>query len=332
MKVLFIGGNGNISWWCVQKAIEQGHDVYELNRGMTRETRRAVQPEVHEIIADIRDKDMAAKALSNMRFDVVCDFICFNEAQANQNIELFKDKTDQYIVISSEAVYKRESRYLPFREDSPQYEDDVESAYIAGKIGVERAFKKAYKKDGFPITIVRPGFTYDTILQVPVGQNCFTAPARFLKGYPFLIPGDGENLWAPLHSKDFAGAFVSLIETGNGIGEEVHIAGEQLITLNEMAEQILGALGIDSNNIVHIPYNEALEITDFYGKIITKQHMWHYIYDLSKIKTFVPEWHQKIMFKEGITNTVAWLCEKEVRCRINQRFDQILEILYKRYY
>ena len=66
MKVLFIGGNGNISWWCVEEAIRRGDEVYELNRKMTRATRRKVQPEVHEIIADIRNEEAAVKALSEM--------------------------------------------------------------------------------------------------------------------------------------------------------------------------------------------------------------------------------------------------------------------------
>ena len=56
MKVLFIGGNGNISWWCVQKALDEGHEVYELNRAQTRGTRRDVQSRVHEIISDIRNE------------------------------------------------------------------------------------------------------------------------------------------------------------------------------------------------------------------------------------------------------------------------------------
>ncbi len=32
MKILFIGGNGNISWHCTQTAIERGHEVWQLNR------------------------------------------------------------------------------------------------------------------------------------------------------------------------------------------------------------------------------------------------------------------------------------------------------------
>lgn len=332
MKVLFIGGNGNISWWCVEEAIRRGDEVYELNRKMTRATRRKVQTEVHEIIADIHNKEEIVKALSGMYFDVVCDFICFNDVQARQAIEVFKGKTDQYIVISSEAVYKRESRYLPFREDTPQYEEDVEDSYIAGKIQAERIFDRAYRTEGFPVTIVRPGYTYDTIIQVPVGQNCFTAPQKFIDGYPFLMPGDGENLVAPMHSKDFAKAFVGLIGNREAIGQDYHIAARQLITWNEMAGTILTALGLDPGNIIHIPHDEAVGITDFYSVIVNRQHMWHYIFDNRKIKSAVPGWKQKISFSEGMKETVSWLLADKVRQRVNPEFDRRLENIYSRYW
>ena len=29
MKILFIGGNGNISWWCVEEAIKRGRELLE---------------------------------------------------------------------------------------------------------------------------------------------------------------------------------------------------------------------------------------------------------------------------------------------------------------
>ena len=331
MKVLFIGGNGNISWWCVEYAIAQGHEVYELNRGMTRKTRRAVQTQVHEIVADIRDFETVAEVISDMSFDVVCDFICFNGEQAKKSVKLFAEKTKQYIVISSEAVYQRKSEYLPFRENTPLYDETIEDAYIVGKIQVEKVFMEAYERKAFPVTIVRPGYTYDTIIQVPVGQNCFTAPNRFLNGYPILMPGDGENLVAPLHSKDFARGFVGLIGNMKSIGEAYHIAGEQLITWNEMAEALLDALGISVTNIKHIPRDEAVDITEFYSKVVNKQHMWHYIFDNSKIREIVPNWKQTISFKEGIKETVSWLLEDKVRQRINPEFDKKLEMIYSKY-
>lgn len=332
MKILFIGGNGNISWWCVEEARKRGYKIYELNRGMTRSTRRAVQPGVHEIIADIRDEKAVVDALGNETFDVVCDFICYNDVQAEQSVRLFSGKCSQYIFISSEAVYRRESRFLPFRENTPQYGWDVGDSYILGKIKAEKVFREAYRGNGFPITIVRPSYTYDTIIRMPVGHNCFTAPLKLIKGYPFLMPGDGENLVAPLHSKDFAKAFVGLIGNGKAIGEDYHITAERFITWNEMAADILSALNLNPKNILHIPYDQALTINDFYSDVVNRQQMWHYLFDNTKIRSAVPEWKQETSFAVGIKETVAWLLADNKRQRINQDYDKKLESIYKRYW
>ncbi|ADL33854.1 NAD-dependent epimerase/dehydratase [Butyrivibrio proteoclasticus B316] len=332
MKVLFIGGNGNISWWCVQKCINEGIEVYELNRGASRLTRRDVQDDVIQIIADIRDEKNVLRSLGNIHFDVVCDFICFNSEHAKRAIRLFYGRCDQYIVISSEAIYQRRSKYIPFNENTPKYEMDIEDSYIAGKIEIEREFQIAFKDNAFPVTIVRPGYTYDTIIQMPIGQNCFTAPKRLLEGYPLLMPGDGENLVAPLHSRDFAEAFFSLIGNMRTIGESYNIAAEWLITWNEMGEYILEALGLDKSNIVHIPRADALKINDFYSQIVCEQHMWHYIFDVSKIKNIANGWKQTVSFEEGVKETISWLLENPVRQRINKDYDQKLMKLYDIYY
>ncbi len=331
MKVLFIGGNGNISWWCVQRCIDAGNEVYELNRGITRATRRPVQKEVKEIIADVRDEVATENALSSMKFDVVCDFICFDGEQAKRAKRLFGGRCDHYIVISSEGVYQRKSKYLPFRETTPLYEPGVGDKYIWGKIEVENEFRKAYTIEGFPVTIVRPGYTYDTIIQMPVGQNCFTAPKRLLEGYPLLMPGEGENLVAPLHSKDFAEAFYALLDNQKVIGESFHIAADWLITWNEMAEYILDALGCDRKKILHIQRDEALNINDFYSEVVCRQHMWHYVFDNSKIKSIAKGWEQTISFEKGIKDTVDWLLEDKIRQRINPEYDRRLMKIYSRY-
>ena len=78
MKILFIGGNGNISWHCTQTAIERGHEVWQLNREISVVTRRRVQPQVHKLKGDMREAEAIKALLEHSSFDVVCDFICYN--------------------------------------------------------------------------------------------------------------------------------------------------------------------------------------------------------------------------------------------------------------
>ncbi len=332
MKVLFIGGNGNISWNCVQKLIESGYEVWELNRSVSRVTRRSVQPQVHQIICDIRDKDLSKEILKNQKFDVVCDFICYNDSQAITAVELFEKITDQYIYISSECVYKRKSYADVYSENSEKYSLSEVSGYIHGKVSAESVFESAYRKSGFPVTIVRPGYTFDTIMPVSLDHNCFTAMQKVLDGYPMLMYGDGENLWSPLHSLDFAAAFQVLVGNHSAIGQAYNIINDTLISVNQMAEIVLDELGVKQRQIIHIPYEEAIRLDMVKDKEIFQQHMYNYKFDNSKIKKAAPGWKPEISFREGIRSTISWLSESAVRRRIDANFDKDLDLLYQIYW
>ena len=336
MKILFIGGNGNISWWCVQKAIESGYTCYVLNREETLNTRREIQPEVIKLKADIRNKEEVTKVLKGLEFDCVIDFICYNEEHAKYDIELFKDITKQFIYISSAAVYKRKAKFMPFKENSPQW-NEGEYEYALDKIKCEKIFINSYEKNQFPITIVRPTHTYDTIVPVSIGHNCFTAPQRYLEGKPVLIAGDGTNIWTITHSKDFADALIGLIKNKSSIGEDFHISSDELITWLDMTKYLLDAMNIKEYKLIHIPIKELinidipkssnLNIVSAFGKAFEGHRMWCDIYDNSKIKQYVPNWRSKILFKDGIKETINWLMEKDIRRRFNKDLNNILEEL-----
>ena len=332
MKVLFIGGNGNISWHCVDKLIKEGHDVWELNRSATRTTRRAVQPQVHQIICDIRDTQSARTKLKNIHFDVVCDFICYNENHAQKAIELFFKITDQYIFISSEAVYKRSPEIKIFNEKSEKYAPSEISGYAQGKVMAENLFIGAYQNNYFPVTIVRPGYTYDTIMPVSLGHNCFTAVKKVLAGYPVLVYGDGENLCSPMHSSDFARAFTSLVGNNDSIGHSFNITSDKTIKSNEMATIVMDELNIKNKEIIHIPYEDLIKLNIIKDIEITKQHISNYVFDNSEIKRFAAQWEPKIDFRTGIRKTIAWLMEDSRRQRIDANFDKELDLLYKLYW
>lgn len=73
MKILFVGGSGNISSSCVQRAIDGGHEVSILSRG----NREAPHPAVEMLRGDIHDPDAVAPLLEGRSWDVVANFIAF---------------------------------------------------------------------------------------------------------------------------------------------------------------------------------------------------------------------------------------------------------------
>lgn len=332
MKLLFIGGNGNISWYCVQKALEAGHEVWELNRSQTLNTRRDIQSGVVKVTADINNISSNMKTdLREANFDVVIDFICFNKSEANNRHNIFKGHVKNYIFISSESVYKRDKYCLPFSEKSLKYNVADVSYYISGKIEAENFFYDKYSKEGFPITIIRPVLTYDVNVPVCIGHNCFTAPQKYLDGFPALIGGDGNNLMSITHSRDFANALIRLIKNPNIIGEDFHIATNEWLTWNEAMEILFHALKIKEYKSIHIPYEEAININDFLPMDLMKQRLYHNIYDISKISEWTDGWKPLTSYEQGINETVKWLYEKNIRKRINVKRSIVLDNLYNKY-
>ena len=59
LKVLFIGGSGQISSACSQRAVDLGIDLYVLNRG--RSALRPLPAEAHVLQGDIRDRGVRAR-------------------------------------------------------------------------------------------------------------------------------------------------------------------------------------------------------------------------------------------------------------------------------
>ena len=191
---------------------------------------------------------------------------------------------------------------------------------------------EAFEKENFPATIVRPALTYDTIVPVSIGHNCFTVPLRCLNGEPLFVAGEGNNLYTFTHSSDFANAFVELIGRKETIGEDYHIATDVWRTWNEASNVLLDALKITEKKIIHIPFDEVLRIDLPMPRDLMYQRMLHNIFDLSKIKKIVPNWKPKISIEDGFKMTLDWLYENDKHRRFTNSVNEKLDVITKQYW
>jgi len=106
MRALMIGGTGNISAACTERALAQGFEVFHLNRGNRPEKQR---PEVRTLTADIRNPEAVKAALRGLAFDSVVQFLAFRPEHVEADLELFDGITDQYVLISSCSAYRKPS-------------------------------------------------------------------------------------------------------------------------------------------------------------------------------------------------------------------------------
>src|SRR4030042_6566899 len=185
MKVLFIGGTGNISTSCSQLAIQQDIDLYLLNRGMTGEK----IPGAKMFTADIHQTQEMTRILANHTFDVVVDWIAFTPADVERDYALFQNKTKQFIFISSASAYQKPLSNPYITESTPLVNPHWE--YSRNKIACEEFLTRKYRENGFPITIVRPSHTYRNVVPVAVGDwRGYTLLDRMKCGKPVVVHGD----------------------------------------------------------------------------------------------------------------------------------------------
>ena len=103
-KVLFIGGTGRISWWCVEAAVAKGFEVHVLNRGET--GIRPLSPDVTVLKGNVRDRASVAAAIEGMDFDCVVNFVAYDADDVQADLDLFRGRTGQYVFISSASAYQ----------------------------------------------------------------------------------------------------------------------------------------------------------------------------------------------------------------------------------
>ncbi|MBR3399850.1 MAG: NAD-dependent epimerase/dehydratase family protein, partial [Prevotella sp.] len=192
MRILFIGGTGTISSAITRLVAQQGHELYLLNRGNRNE---GLPENVKTIVADVENEQEVARKIEGMEFDAVCEFIGFLPSQVERDIRLFRNKTHQYIYISSASAYNKPARSHVITEGTTLA--NPHWAYSRNKIACEELLWKEYRENAFPVTIVRPSHTYCE-RSVPLGlhgtKGSYQVLRRMIEGKPVLIHGDGTSL------------------------------------------------------------------------------------------------------------------------------------------
>ncbi len=322
MRVLFIGGTGNISASCSRLAVATGIDLYHLNRGMT--TSESIEG-VTTLNADIHDAEAVRSAVDSLSFDTVVDWIAYTPQQIEQDIALFSGRTDQFIFISSASVYHKPVRYPVITESTPAYNPFW--TYSQNKIACERRLIQEYENDGFPMTIVRPSHTYsDGWFPTTFGSRDFTYPRRMLDGKPIVVHGDGQSLWTVTHADDFAVGFNGLIGNPAAIGDTFQITSDESITWDEIHRTIGRSLGVEPR-IVHVPSEIIDRFAPKVGPSLLGDKRYSVIFDNSKLKRLVPGYHATITFAEGMRRSAAWAEEHESELEIDEVTDTLVDHL-----
>lgn len=327
MKALIIGGTGTISTAVTARALESGFNVTILNRG----NQKDVPEGVRQIHADVRDRAAMEKALAGQTFDVVCDYLTFTPEQAKLNIELFRGKTGQFQFISSATVYQKPPVHYLVTEGTPL--GNPYSEYARQKIACELCFNEAYRAAGFPVTIIRPSYTYgDSTIPWALNSRAmrYSLIHRIKAHKPIVVPGDGTSFWTLTHNTDFAKAFVGLMGKRQAVGHAFHITSDEAMTWDAYLQIIAGAVG-EKAEITHIASDAiARRIPEQYDALVGDKAQTA-IFDNTKIKTFVPGFTAAVPFETGIRRTIAWYESHPDRLGYDMGWDAVMDELVEKY-
>jgi nucleoside-diphosphate-sugar epimerase len=301
MKVLFIGGTGVISSACAELAVERGIDLFMFTRGKTMK-RGSIPHGAIPLKGDIRDISAVRQVIGYQKFDAVVNWVAYIPEHIEQDLEIFRGRTKQYIFISSASVYQKPPSSLPVTEstllDNPYWE------YSRNKIACEERLVRSYREEKVPITIVRPSHTYDkTLLPFHGG---YTVVDRMRWGKPVIVHGDGTSLWTLTHHKDFAIGFVGLLGNNKAIGDIFHITSDEWLQWNQIYKIVATAAGVPNPNFVHIPSELLAEYAPEWGPGLLGDKAHSMIFDNSKVKRVVPDFVASIPFAQGAREIMSW--------------------------
>lgn len=322
MKALFIGGTGTISTAISRKLLEEGHELWLINRGTRND---ALPPGAHIIQADVGDEADVARKLEGLEFDVVADFIAFTPEHLERDHRLFAGRTRQFIYISSASAYQKPLSDYRINEGTPLANPYWE--YSRNKIAGEELLMKWYREEGFPVTIVRPSHTYSE-RSVPLGvhgpNGSYQVVKRMLEGKKVIIQGDGASLWTMTFNSDFAQGFVGLMGNIHAIGEAVQITGDETLTWNQIYQTIADALGVELH-ACHVS-SEFLAATspvewDLRGSLLGDKAN-SVVFDNAKLKRLVPGYTATVRFDQGVRMALDYVLSHPECQEEDPAFDQ----------
>jgi nucleoside-diphosphate-sugar epimerase len=315
MRILFIGGTGNISADCAALLHQRGHEIVVLTRG-----RSKVPAQYRAVVAERKDPASMQRALQGAQPEIVLNFLGYELAEVQADFELFQGSVRQYIFISSATVYAKPPAKLPLTEDAPL--GNAWWEYAQKKLVCEEWLREKYREAEFPMTIVRPSHTYSKLwVPNPVSSSSFTFAVRLEQGKPVFVPDDGENPWTLTAASDFACGLAGLVGDPKAVGEAFHITSDEVLTWNQIVSEIAQAMGASAPMVVKVPTDFICRIAPQMTGSLKGDKAHPGVFDNSKIKRFVPDFECRKPFRVGVRESVDWLRQHPEHQNLNPRID-----------
>lgn len=303
MKILIIGGTGLISVAITRFLIERGETVTLYNRG---QSLLPTHPGARVIHGDRTDYPAFEAQMTEIgKFDVVIDMVGYQPEDGESVVRAFSGRVGQFIFCSTVDVYRKPAFRFPISETEPY---GGLNPYSSKKVIIEKTLIEAQHQGAFPLTIIRPAYTYGEGRSplVPLSGKYFFD--RLRRGKPIVVHGDGGSFWTACYRDDVARVFVNAAYNPNTFGRTYHTNGDEWMTWDVYIRRAAEALGAPSPKIVHIPTDILVRVAPKRAFLVATNFQFSNIFDTTAVKNDLG-FRYTIPWVEGVRRMAAWLEE-----------------------
>lgn len=305
MKVLIIGGTGLISQSITRDLLVRGDEVTLYNRG---QSFRPTPPGVTTVHGDRTQHATFAAQMHNLgHFDCVMDMVGYAPEDGSSVVRTFRGRVGHFIFCSTVDVYLKPATRYPYTETE---EYGGLNAYSSNKVLIEKTLLAAHHPTDFPLTIIRPAYTYGEgrgPIHTFGGKTTYLD--RIRRGKPIVVHGDGSSFWTACHRDDVARAFVAAAGQPRTFGKSYHTTGEDWMTWNTYHQRVAEALGAQAPTLIHIPTDLLGRVAPKRGAIAVENFQFNNIFDNTAAHRDL-DFRVTIGWVEGVQRMLGWLDER----------------------
>lgn len=267
---LVTGGAGFIGSHVAQHLLDIGHDVVvvdDLSGGFEDQ----VPKEAVFIKSSLLDKRKIHSVFDKYRFDYVFHLAAYAAEGLSSFIKHFNYQnnlissinlinacvnfeTECFVFTSSIAVYG--SVQTPMSETTvPEPED----SYGIAKLAVELELKSTRRMFGLDYIVFRPHNVYGEHQNIgdPYRNVIGIFMNHIMQKKPMTIFGDGQQTRAFTYISDVVPIISESINVGEARNQVFNVGSDAFYTLNELAEMVSDAMGVEKNVVYLPPRNEV---------------------------------------------------------------------------
>lgn len=261
MRVLILGGSGFLSGDLARRAVQAGHQVTIITRGI-----RPIPEGVEALRADRQqpgdlNNTMLEWSLKQPKplqpFDLVVDFLARSPEHIRQDLALFCGTTQTHLVVlSTDQVYDPKHRAFPQTDEPAIYLEDQ------SEFAEKRRCEQVLLQEGgiSRWTVLRPSIVLGTGGRLdffPEHLRDDEITAQLTHGETLRLAGGGHFLCQPIYVGDLSEIILACPVTPGAAGKILDCPGPETLEIRQVYELAAKTIGIPLS-IIETPVAQRL--------------------------------------------------------------------------